>query len=80
MWKAAKIDNYPLKIEKMKQSDEGRISRSVSQGDFREPKTLNTFIGNATRLWNKAPKAIRNAISIKMANKEIKSHFKKYPI
>ena len=49
MWKAAKINNYPLKIEKMKQSDEGRISRSVSQGDFRESKTLNTFIGDATR-------------------------------
>ena len=40
----------------------------------------NTFTGDATRLWNKAPKVIRNVKSIKMAKKVIKLHCKNYPI
>ena len=43
---------YPLKLEKMQMSTEGRILRSVTVEKFKEPKTLNTFIGDATRLWN----------------------------
>ena len=61
MWKAANFNNYPLEIEKMKQLDEGRVTRSVTQEKFIEPKTLESFIWDATRLWNKAPLNIRHS-------------------
>ena len=80
MWKAAMFDNYPLKIEKMKESVEGRISEMYPKKTSKNQKTLNTFIVDATRLWNKAPNAIRNAKSIKMAKKEIKLHCKFFTI
>ena len=37
-------------------------------------------IGDATRLWNKAPNIIRNAKSIGIAKKEIKLFCKNLPI
>ena len=69
-----------LKLEKMQMSSEGRILRSVTVEEFKEPKTWNTFIGDATRLWNKAPNIIRNAKSVGIAKKEIKSFCKNLPI
>ena len=57
-----------------------QILRSVTVENFKEPKTLNTFIGDATRLWNKAPNSITNAKSIGIAKKEIKSFCKNLPI
>ena len=50
MWKAPRSENYALKIEKKKETEDQRISRSVTQGNFYEPKTQKTFIGDATRL------------------------------
>ena len=64
----------------MQMSTEGRILRSVTVEKFEEPKTLNTFIGDPTRLWNKAPNIIRNAKSIGIAKKEIKLFCKNLPI
>ena len=74
------MDQYALIIEKKNETKDGRISRSVTQGNFNEPKTLKTFIGDATRLWNKAPKAIKNLKSIKMAKKEIRVNCENYLI
>ena len=45
-----------------------------------EPSTLNNFIGNAARLWNKAPSNIINAKTISVAKKEIKAYCKTIPI
>ena len=50
MWKSTNFKNYPLKIGKMQLSINGRISRGVTEGKLVEPCTLNTFVGNATRL------------------------------
>ena len=59
MWKAVNYRNYPLKIDQLQPSENGRTSRGVSNGKLAEPVTLNTFLGNATRLWNKAPIGIK---------------------
>ena len=67
MWKAVNYKNYPLDIVKMQPAYNGRETRGVTQKKLVEPSTLNTLIGNATRLWNKAPKVIRNSKSISTA-------------
>ena len=61
MWKATHFNNYPLDIAKLQPANNGRETRGVTDGKLVEPKTLNTFIGNATRLWNKAPVEIKNS-------------------
>ena len=48
--------------------------------NLNEPRTLNSFIGDAARLWNKAPISIRNAKTLGTAKKEIKDFCKKLPI
>ena len=71
MWKASNFQNYPLNIEKYQPVVNGRVTRGASHEKLVEPPTLNTFIGNATRLWNKVPESIRNAKSISTAKKEM---------
>ena len=51
-----------------------RITRGVSDEKLIEPSTLNTFIENASRLWNKAPNAIKASKSISIAKNEIKKY------
>ena len=80
MWKAVNYSNYPLDIEKMKPACNGRETRRVTQENLLEPTTLNTFIGNATRIWNKAPCTIKNVKTIGAAKKEIKKYCKTLPI
>ena len=80
MWKASNVKTYPLNIGKRNLGEEIRITRSVTNENLNEPKTLTTFIGDATRLWNKAPLAIRSAKSISTAKKEIKIFCKNLPI
>ena len=80
MWKASNFQNYPLNIEKLQPAVNGRVTRGVSHEKLVEPPTLNTFIGNATRLWNKVQESIRNAKSISAAKKEIKLYCKSLPI
>ena len=69
MWKAMHYKNYPLNIGKLQPASNGRETRGVTEGKLVEPSTLNTFIGNATRLWNKSPSAIKDSNSISIAKK-----------
>ena len=55
-------------------------SRGVSDEKLIEPLTLNTFIGNASRIWNKAPSALKASKSISIAKKEIKKFCETLPI
>ena len=71
MWKEVHFKNYPLNIGKLQPSNNVRETRGVTEGKLVEPKTLNTFIGNATRLWSKAPYVIEDSESISTAKKEI---------
>ena len=80
MWKAVHYTNFPLNIEQLQPAVNGRTTRGVSDGKLLEPSSLNTFIGNATRLWNKAPIVIKNSKSISVAKKEIKQYCKSLPI
>ena len=55
-------------------------SSGVSDEKLIEPLTLNTFIGNASRIWNKAPSSIKPSNSISIAEKEIKKFCETLPI
>ena len=44
---------YLLQINTKKATESGRVTRGISNKNFIEPKTFCTFIGDATRLWNK---------------------------
>ena len=80
MWKASNHPTYPLQIGKRILGDEIRSTRSVTMENLNEPKSLTTFIGDATRLWNKAPSTIRNAKSIGIVKQEIKKFCHTLPI
>ena len=57
-----------------------RSTISVTMQNLNEPKTLNTFIGDSTRLWNKAPEAIKNTKTLNTAKAEIKKFVLTLPI
>ena len=80
MWKATNFKNYPLDIGKLQPTDDGRITRGITEGKLIEPVTLNTFVGNATRLWNKVPNSIKSSKSISIAKREIKKYCGQLPI
>ena len=80
MRKASNRPNYPLIIEKRNLGEDSRQTRSVTSENLNEPKTLNSFIGYATRLWNKAPQGIKDAKSLLSAKAEIKRYASSLPI
>jgi hypothetical protein len=43
-------------------------------------KLRTTFMGDATRLWNKAPKSITKADTLMKAKREIKIYCKTLPV
>ena len=73
MWKSVNYKNYPLNIGKLQPANNGRESRGVTAGKLIEPTTLNTFFGNATRLWNNAPRSRKDFKSISVTKKAIKT-------
>ena len=70
------MTNNAVVIGKRILGDETRTTRSVTLENLNEPRTLTSFIGDATRLWNKAPLSIRYAQSIGIAKQEIKTFCK----
>ena len=84
IWKATRNDCSPIKIKKLESRPNGRITRGVTQGKLEEPGTsyrsTNSFIGDATRLWNVAPIEIKSAKTLYSAKLEIKKYVKTLPI
>ena len=73
MWKASNIEKYPLDIKKFASSSSrtGTQTKGVTKENLIEPMTKATFVGDATRIWNKAPDKIRQAKTLQSAKKEI---------
>ena len=84
MWKAANIQDYPLKIERKEIADEKMTTRSVTRGDLvvrgKTTQMSKSFIGSATRLWYNVPNEVKNAKSLITAKKNIKTFCKTLPI
>ena len=62
----------------------GVATRADHQGRLIEighcKKTMQSFVGDASRVWNKAPTTIMEAKSIRCAKKAIKTFCKSIPI
>lgn len=76
LWKAKNEENYPVRIE-FRMADENEMGtkedtsgRAVKTGKTSKVKT--TFVGVATKLWNRAPTSITQAEPLKGAKREIK--------
>ena len=76
MWKAVHDVSFPIKVQLKSNQEKGMTTRSCTCGEVVEvgssTKTIKSFIGSASRLWNKAPEKIRNASTIWQAKAEIK--------
>ena len=85
IWKAINIKNNPLKIVKQNMSkDSDRATRSVTSGVLSiTGKTnlyRNSFIGDASKLFNQAPMSIKTSTTLSGAKREIKKYIKTLPI
>ena len=72
MWKSKHVLSYPLHPPIVQPIVNGAMTRSAYSEKFKLNSTPNTFIGDATRLWNQAPKTITEATSIKSAKTNVK--------
>ena len=65
-------------------NEEGRATRSGQEQKFKESGRTKTgrqsFMGDAPRLWNKAPMTIKLAKTLYKAKKEIKIYCKTIPV
>ena len=84
MWKAINVPKFPIKVNKQQTPNDSRTTRGVTNGRIIEEGSsnlvTNSFIGDATRLWNRAPEAIKTAGSIFCAKQEIKKYVSTLPI
>ena len=84
MWKAKNTEDYPLKIQFQTTAREGTTTRGDSSRKAIEVGKTNaakkSFIGDATRTWNRAPDEIKLAKTICSAKQRIKVYCKTLPI
>ena len=80
MWKSKNMNKYPLKPEIIQPITNGATTRNATAEKFKINATPNTFIGDATRLWNNAPHSVTNAINIIAAKKGVKVYCATLPI
>ena len=82
MWKATYVPNHNLNVKAANKHEDLRSSRSITNGKLIEGFSnlaTNTFLNDATRAWNKAPKSIKDSCSIHSAKKEIKKFVMSLP-
>ena len=80
IWKAVNVENHPNQVNVIKHDQSDRTSRGMTKGLLQENSTPKTCIGDAVRLWNKAPETIRSAKSLAIAKKMTKVYCKSLPI
>jgi hypothetical protein len=67
------IENNPNKVTTVNHSNSDRITRGMMIGPLQENNTPCTCLGDATRLWNKAPETVKAAKTLNGAKKCIKN-------
>ena len=84
VWKAINIKGFPIKVKKQMTTQDARITRGVTFGKLIEEGssklTINSFVGDAIRLWNNAPEEIKKTKSIYSAKLEINKFVRTLPI
>ena len=80
MWKCKNVETYPLKPPTAQPILNGITTRSATSEKFLINNTPNSFIGDATRLWNQAPESITKATNIKAVKFSVKQYCASLPI
>jgi hypothetical protein len=80
MWKVSNLSKYPLKIKILVIPKNGIATRGMTQANLLKVSNRGMCIGNATRIWNKAPTVIKTAKSIGLVKKEICKYCATLPI
>ena len=82
IWQALNVENYPIKGEVHSKSKENR-TRSNTRGDLvvqgKSEIYRSAFINDASKLWNNAPKTIKDCRTILSAKREIKKYITTLP-
>ena len=84
IWKSQNIADYPLKIEKQTIKENKCTTRVSAQGKLieigRSTTTKNSSTSNAIRIWNMAPKDIKDSLTVYQAKERIKGYAKTLPV
>ena len=84
MWKAVHTENYPIHMAAQTIPEVGMATRADHNARLikvgHSKKTMTSFVGDASRVWNKAPIKIKEANSIGTAKLAIKAYCKTIPI
>ena len=80
MWKSRNIENYPIKPSITTPTESGISTRGATSEQFRLNDTPQTFIGDATRLWNQSSMELKQAKTLSAAKMIAKKIAKDFPI
>ena len=84
IWKAINIDRYPLVLESLAPKEETASTRAMTAGRLIEMGksnlAFNSCIGDAVRLWNRAPEDIKNCKSLSQVKNAAKTFVKSLPL
>ena len=82
-WKANHDEDYPVKMMTSKKHTEREVRRGTRREMLEGGKTKiiqDSYTRDTGRIWNRAPIAIKDALSIRSAKMEIKKYCKTLPI
>ena len=78
LWKAINLGNNPLKFKTQEATENGITTRAVTQGKLIQKKgttlSQDSFVYDATKIWNNAPDSIKLAKTLTSAKTEIKKY------
>ena len=84
MWKSQNIADYPLKVRKQEIEENKCTTRASAQGKLieigRSTTTKNSSTSDAIRIWNMAPKDIKDSLTVYQAKERIKAYAKTLPV
>ena len=84
LWKAVNSENNPLKFTHQTPAENCRVTRAVSDKKLVQMKgftlTNDSFIYDATKLWNLTPESIKMSTSLLSAKAEIKKFCTSLPL
>ena len=84
VWKAANVENYPIKLLKKDLNSVTMSTRAATRGDLvlqgKNELCTTSFLQDSARIWNNAPNDIKDCNSIYKAKKNIKKFVHTLPL
>ena len=84
IWKSTNINNYPIISDKQEEKEVSRTTRAITRGDVIQTASSNlsqaTFLNDAFKIWNKAPRQLKTCKLLFSVKKEIRNYVKTLPL